>query len=412
MATIRDISLKDEGHQRIAWVAKHMPVLNQIGDKYEKTKPFEGLKISLSIHLEAKTAYLAKTMARCGAEMHVTGSNPLSTQDAVCAALVDDGIEVYAIHGSSSEETVALWKKTLACKPHIVIDDGSDLINLLLTDCKDYATRLIGGCEETTSGVQRLRGWEASGLLHFPVMAINDARCKSFFDNTYGTGQSTWDGIMRTTNLQVNGQVVVVAGYGYCGRGIAKVAKGLGARVIVTEIDPVKSILAIMDGFEAMSMAQAAPLGNIFITATSCCNVIRPEHFRVMKDGAIVCNAGHFNIEIDLAGLNKLAVSKEEARKNLDAYKLENGRWINVIANGALVNIAAADGHPVEIMDMSFSLQALGALYLVEHQGQLSAGVHAIPDEVDRAVAEMKLKAFGGTFDTLLPEQIAYIKSH
>ncbi|HHX19170.1 MAG TPA: adenosylhomocysteinase [Clostridiaceae bacterium] len=412
MAIIRDIALKDEGHQRIAWVAKHMPVLNQIGEKYEKTQPFKGLKISLSIHLEAKTAYLAKTLARCGAEMHVTGSNPLSTQDAICAALVDDGIEVYAIHGSDSEQTLDLWKETIACKPHIVIDDGSDLINLLLTDCKDYAVNLIGGCEETTSGVQRLRGWEASGLLHFPVMAINDARCKSFFDNTYGTGQSSWDGIMRTTNMQVNGQVVVVAGYGYCGRGIAKVAKGLGARVIVTEIDPVKSILAIMDGFEAKNMAEAAPLGDIFITATSCCNVIRPEHFNVMKDGAIVCNAGHFNIEIDLAGLNEMAVSKEEVRKNIDAYLLENGRTINVIADGALVNIAAADGHPIEIMDISFSLQALGALYILEHQGQLAPGVHAIPDEVDRAVAEMKLKAFGGSFDILLPEQIAYMESH
>ncbi|MGI6507663.1 MAG: adenosylhomocysteinase [Saccharofermentanales bacterium] len=412
MAIIRDIALKDEGHQRIAWVAKHMPVLNQIGEKYEKTQPFKGLKISLSIHLEAKTAYLAKTLARCGAEMHVTGSNPLSTQDAICAALVDDGIEVYAIHGSDSEQTLDLWKETIACKPHIVIDDGSDLINLLLTDCKDYAVNLIGGCEETTSGVQRLRGWETSGLLHFPVMAINDARCKSFFDNTYGTGQSSWDGIMRTTNMQVNGQVVVVAGYGYCGRGIAKVAKGLGARVIVTEIDPVKSILAIMDGFEAKNMAEAAPLGDIFITATSCCNVIRPEHFNVMKDGAIVCNAGHFNIEIDLAGLNEMAVSKEEVRKNIDAYLLENGRTINVIADGALVNIAAADGHPIEIMDISFSLQALGALYILEHQGQLAPGVHAIPDEVDRAVAEMKLKAFGGSFDILLPEQIAYMESH
>lgn len=409
---IRDINLKDEGHQRIDWVSRHMPVLNAIGDRFEREKPFKGLRIALSIHLEAKTAYLVKTLIRGGAEVFVSGSNRMSTQDSICAALVDDGITVNAIHAAPQEETVQLWKNTLSCHPHVVIDDGSDLINLLLGECKDYADCLIGGCEETTSGVQRLRGWERSGRLTFPVMAVNDARTKSYFDNTYGTGQTTWDSIMRTTNMQLNGRVVVVAGYGYCGRGVAKIASGLGAQVIVTEIDPVKSILAIMDGYQAMSMAEAAPLGDIFITVTACCDVIRKEHFLVMKDNAIVANAGHFNIEIDLDALEKMAVSKKEMRKNLDGYLLENGRTICVVAEGGLCNIAAADGHPMEIMDMSFALQALGAEYIVKHGAELKPGAIRIPDEIDNYVGELKLKAFGGTFDVLNEKQRKYLLEH
>lgn len=412
MSIIKDINLKEEGHQRIAWVAKNMPVLNAVGDRFEREKPFAGMKIALSIHLEAKTAYLVKTLARGGAEMHVSGSNPLSTQDCICAALADDGITVNAIHGSDPEQTVALWKETLSCHPDLVIDDGSDLINLLLGESKAYADRIIGGCEETTSGVQRLRGWERTGRLAFPVMAINDAHCKSFFDNTYGTGQSSWDGIMRTTNLQINGKTVVVAGYGYCGRGVAATAHGLNAQVIVTEIDPVKAILAIMDGYRVMTMAEAAPLGDIFVTVTACCDVIRPEHFAVMKDGAIVANAGHFNIEIDLAGLQKMSVGKTELRKNLDGYRLPDGRMIAVIADGGLCNIAAADGHPVEIMDMSFALQAVGAEFLVKNRGKLAPRVYDIPAELDRYVAELKLRAFGGTLDTLNDKQRAYLAGH
>lgn len=409
MSVIRDISLKEEGRQRIEWVAMHMPVLNQIGERFEREKPFQGMKIALSIHLEAKTAYLVKTLARSGAEMHVTGSNPLSTQDCVCAALADEGIDVNAINGSDRQQTVELWKKTLGCHPDIVIDDGADLVHLLLTDCREYADRLLGGCEETTSGVLRLHGWEDAGELRFPVMAINDARCKSYFDNTYGTGQSSWDAIMRTTNLQVNGKTVVIAGYGYCGRGIANIAKGLGARVIITEIDPVKSILAIMDGFEAESMLEAAPKGDIFITATACCDVLRPEHFERMKNGAIICNAGHFNVEIDLPALEEMALEKREVRRNIIGYRLKNGNWIDVIAQGGLVNIAAGDGHPAEIMDMSFSLQALGALYIAQNAGKLKPGVHAIPEDIDRRVAEMKLKAFGGHIDTLTKRQAEYL---
>lgn len=409
---IADIGLKEEGHRRIDWVARHMPVLNAIGDRFEKEKPFLGKKIALSIHLEAKTAYLVKTLVRGGAEMYVSGSNRLSTQDAVCAALVDDGITVNAIHGASQEDTVQLWKNTLSCEPDIVIDDGSDLIGLLLHECKEYAKNVIGGCEETTSGVQRLYGWQRNNELAFPVVAVNDARTKHYFDNTYGTGQTTWDAIMRTTNMQLNGRTVVVAGYGYCGRGVAKVASGLGAQVIVTEIDPVKSILAVMDGYRAMSMAEAAPLGDIFVTVTACCDVLRPEHFAVMKNNAIVANAGHFNIEIDLDGLEKMAVEKKELRKNLDGYRLADGRTVCVIAEGGLCNIAAADGHPMEIMDMSFALQALGAEYLVKNGKNLPARVIDVPEEIDNYVAELKLKAFGGTFDVLNEKQKAYLMGH
>lgn len=412
MSHIRDIRLKDEGHQRIAWAARHMPVLNAVGDRFARERPFTGLRIALSIHLEAKTAYLVKTLVRGGAELFVTGSNRLSTQDAVCAALVDEGIQVNAIHAASEEETIALWKETLSCHPDIVIDDGSDLINLLLGDCAAYADRLIGGCEETTSGVQRLHAWEQSGRLTFPVMAVNDARCKSFFDNTYGTGQTVWDAIMRTTNLQMNGKTVVVAGYGYCGRGVARIAHGLGAQVIVTEVDPVKSVLAIMDGYRAMSMEEAAPLGDIFVTVTACCDVIRPEHFARMKDNAIVSNAGHFNVELDLPGLRAMAVDRVELRKNLDGYVLPDGRTIGVVADGGLCNIAAADGHPMEIMDMSFALQALGAEYIQKNGAQMRAGVHGIPEELDRRVAELKLRALGGSFDTLSERQRAFMRSH
>ena len=412
MSRIRDIGLKEEGHQRIAWAARHMPVLNSIGDRFAIEKPFAGLRIALSIHLEAKTAYLAKTLARGGAELYVTGSNRLSTQDAVCAALVDDGITVNAIHAASDEETRGFWMETLRCHPDIVIDDGSDLINLLLGECREYADRVIGGCEETTSGVQRLRGWEQSGRLTFPVMAVNDARCKCYFDNTYGTGQTVWDAIMRTTNMQINGKTVVVAGYGYCGRGVAKVAKGLGAQVIVTEIDPVKSVLAMMDGYRALPMEEAAPLGDVFVTVTACCDVIRAEHFVRMKDNAIVSNAGHFNVELDLPALKAMAVERVELRKNLDGYVLPNGRTIAVVADGGLCNIAAADGHPMEIMDMSFALQALGAEYILQNGRAMRPGVHTIPEEIDLRVGALKLKAMGGGFDVLNEKQKAFIKSH
>jgi adenosylhomocysteinase len=412
MSIIRDISLKDEGHQRIAWVARHMPVLNMVGERFDREKPLSGLRITLSVHLEAKTAYLVKILRRGGAELSVTGSNPRSTQDSICAALVDEGITVHAIHGAPREEYETLWKKALSVHPHIIIDDGGDLMNLLLGECSEYAGCLMGDCEETTSGVQRLRGWERQGKLIYPAIAVNDARCKSLFDNTYGTGQTVWDAIMRTTNLQINGKTVVIAGYGLCGKGIASVAKGLGAQVIVTDIDPIHSLLAFMDGCRAMSMDQAAPLGDIFVTATACIDVIRPEHFAMMKDSAIVSNAGHFNVEIDLEGLKKMSVRREALRENLDGYVLEDGRTICVIADGGLVNIAAGDGHPAEIMDMSFSLQALGAEHLAKNAGSIKRGVHQVPGEIDLMVGELKLRAMGGSHDILSEKQKEYMQSH
>lgn len=412
MSIIRDIQLKEEGHQRMAWVARHMPVLNAVGARFEREKPFDGLRIALSIHLEAKTAYLVETLRRGGAQMAVCGSNPGSTQDSVCAALVDDGVEVFAMHGISMEEQKKLWAEALKIRPHIVVDDGAELIHLLMGECGEFADALIGGCEETTSGVQRMRGWEKAGKLRVPMFAVNDARCKCWFDNIYGTGQTVWDAIMRTTNMQINGKTVVVAGYGYCGRGVAAVAKGLGAQVIVTEIDPVKAILAIMDGYRAMPMAEAAPLGDIFVTVTACCDVLRPEHFLMMKNDAIVSNAGHFNIEIDVAGLKKMATQVVPLRRNLDGYVLENGRTVALVAEGGLVNIAAADGHPMEIMDMSFALQALGAEYMAKHGSTLRAGVHQIPEQIDLAVGSLKLQALGGGIDVLNDKQKAYIDTH
>ncbi|MEG0766131.1 MAG: adenosylhomocysteinase [Clostridia bacterium] len=412
MSEIADIRLKEEGHQRIAWVARHMPVLSQIGERFEREKPFTGLRIALSIHLEAKTAYLVQTLARGGAQMSVTGSNPLSTQDAVCAALVDDGITVHAAHGVDRARYLHFLTQTLSVQPHIVIDDGADLVDMLLHEGKPYARCVWGACEETTSGVQRLHGWQRAGKLCFPVLAVNDARCKSYFDNTYGTGQSVWDGIMRTTNLQVNGKTVVVAGYGYCGRGVAQIARGLGAQVIVTEIDPVKSILAVMDGYRAMPMAEAAALGDIFVTVTGCCDVLRPEHFAQMKDDAIVCNAGHFNLEIDVEGLAGMAISHAPLRRNMEGYCLSNGRTIALIAEGGLVNIAAGDGHPAEIMDMSFALQALAAEYVAKNHDELQPGVHAVPEAIDRRVAQLKLAAMGGGYDRLNEKQAQYLQGH
>ena len=412
MSTIRDIHLKDEGKQRIAWVAQNMPVLNAIADRFKKEQPLKGLRIALSVHLEAKTAWLVKTLIAGGATLSVTGSNPRSTQDAICAALADEGIEVHAIHGVSHDEARELWKKTLCIRPHIIIDDGADLMDLLLNECGEYAGDMIGGCEETTSGVQRLKGWQNSGRLIYPVISINDARCKTNFDNTYGTGQTVWDAVMRTTNLLINGKTVVIAGYGYCGRGIAHVAKGLGAQVIVTECDPICSIQAVMDGHKAMRMEYAAPLGDLFITVTASCNVIRKEHFNAMKHGAIILNAGHFNDEIDIRALKDMAVDIIPLRKNLEGFRMVDGRVIALIADGGLANIAAADGNPIEIMDMSFALQALGAEYVAKNGATMASGVHPLPQAIDHMVGKLKLAALGGSCDVMSDEQKAYIQSH
>ena len=408
---IRDIHLAPSGHQKIQWVKNNMPLLSGLEKEFEKTKPFEGIKISLSVHLEAKTAYLCLVLAAGGAQMSVTGSNSLSTQDDVAAALADAGLKVFAWHGATDEEYNRHIEMCLAHKPNIIIDDGGDLVGLLHNERPDLAEEVWGGCEETTTGVIRLKAMEKEGILKFPMVAVNDAQCKHLFDNRYGTGQSVWDSIMRNTNLIVASKTVVVVGYGWCSRGIAMRASALGAKVIVTEIDPVKAIEARMDGYDVMKMEQAAPLGDIFVTATGCNHTITVEHMRKMKDQAILANAGHFNVEIDMEGLEAAADEKLESRKNIMGYRLGPDKWIHVIAEGKLVNIAAADGHPAEIMDMSFAVQAMSAMYIKEHYKDLEKKVIDVSAEIDDKIARRKLESWGIEIDDLTPEQETYLNS-
>ncbi len=409
MSYIRDINLAPSGEMKIKWVERNMPVLKGIGVDFAREKPFQGLKIALSVHLEAKTAYLCRVLEMGGAKMFVTGSNPLSTQDDVAAALAAGGMEVFARYGCSMDEYEDCLCKVLEAGPNIIIDDGGDLVHLMHTKYTELIPNVLGGCEETTTGIHRLKAMTREGSLRFPMVMVNEADCKHMFDNRYGTGQSVWDGINRTTNLIVAGKYVVVSGYGWCGKGVALRAKGLGAKVIVTETDPVRALEAVMDGYEVMPMAKAARLGDMFITVTGCSGVITKEHFEVMKDGAILTNAGHFDVEVDMAGLEKLAVEKYEARHNIQGYVLPNGKTLFTIAEGRLVNLAAGDGHPAEIMDMSFAVQALSAEYLAKHRGQLQPGVIPVPRELDEAVARRKLKAMGIEIDTLSREQQDYL---
>ncbi|MCE5189618.1 MAG: adenosylhomocysteinase, partial [Eubacteriales bacterium] len=409
MHRIRDISLAPLGEQKIEWVRRNMPILNGIRASFERDLPFRGLKIALSIHLEAKTAYLCRVLAAGGAEMYATGSNPLSTQDDVAAALAAGGIHVFALHGCTMQEYDECVESVLLSDPDIVIDDGGDLVHAIHTRHTLLIGKILGGCEETTTGITRLVAMEKAKELRFPMFAVNNADCKHLFDNRYGTGQSVFDGINHTTNLVIAGKTVVVAGYGWCGKGVAMRAKGLGANVIVTEVDPVKAIEAVMDGFSVMPMIEAAKLGDLFITVTGDIKVIDETEFCVMKDGAILTNAGHFDVEVNVHRLAEIAVDRKEMRQNIVGFQLPNGRWLNVIAEGRLVNLAAGNGHPAEIMDMSFSLQALGALYIARNAGKLKPGVHAIPEDIDRSVAEMKLKAFGGHVDTLTKRQAEYL---
>ena len=409
MSRIADIALAPSGEIKINWVERNMPVLRALGEDFKKTKPFAGLRVALSVHLEAKTAYLCRVLEMGGAEMYVTGSNPLSTQDDVAAALCAGGMNVFARYGCSMEEYEQCLCSVLEAAPQIIIDDGGDLVHLMHTKYTDLIPQVIGGCEETTTGIHRLKIMAREGTLRFPMMMVNEADCKHMFDNRYGTGQSVWDGIMRTTNLVVAGKYVVVSGYGWCGKGVSLRAKGLGAKVIVTETDPIRALEAVMDGYEVMPMAEAAALGDIFITVTGCSGVIRKEHFLSLKDGAILSNAGHFDVEVDMAGLEKLAVRKYEARHNIQGYVLPNGRTVLTIAEGRLVNLAAADGHPAEIMDMSFAVQALSAEYLVRMRGKLDNTVIAFPRELDEAVAARKLRAMGVSIDALSDEQKTYL---
>lgn len=407
---IRDISKAESGHKKIEWVKGYMPVLSAIEKEFIKEQPFKGKKLVMSIHLEAKTAYLAKVLKAGGAEVAVTGSNPLSTQDDVAAALVEDGINVYAWYNSTAEEYNQHLNAALDLGPNILIDDGGDLVHLLHGERQELLPDLIGGSEETTTGVLRLKARDREGLLKFPMISVNDAYCKHLFDNRYGTGQSVWDGIMRTTNLIVAGKNVVVAGYGWCGKGVAMKAKGLGANVIVCEVDPIKAIEAYMDGYRVMSMDEAAPLGDFFVTVTGCEKVITGRHYKVMKDGAILSNAGHFDVEIWKPELEAQSKEKRVMRNNIMGYVMEDGRIINLIGEGRLVNLAAGDGHPAEIMDMSFAVQALCARYVNESKGKLENRVYEVPAEIDRKVADMKLAAMGIKIDSLTREQQEYLR--
>ena len=409
MSDIKDIKLAPSGHDKINWVASYMPILNTIKEDFIKEQPFKGLKISMSIHLEAKTAYLAKVLKAGGAEVWVTGCNPLSTQDDVAAALVDDGFQVHAWRGVSEEQYKEHLIKTLSLCPDLMIDDGGDLTHLIHGECRDYAKNLIGGCEETTTGIHRLFARERAGLLDYPMIDVNDADCKHLFDNRYGPGQSTLDGIMNSTNLIIAGKVVVIAGYGWCGKGMAMRAKGMGAIVVVTEIDPIKALEATMDGFSVMPMDEAAKIGDLFVTLTGCRDVIRREHFEVMKDGALLSNSGHFDVEIDKIALSEMAVEEWDRKPNIRGYRMPDGRILNLLAEGRLVNLAAGNGHPAEIMDMSFAIQAKGLEYLAKNRGKLENKVYAVPVEIDQEVAMLKLRANGINIDYLSDEQKAYL---
>ena len=409
MSEIRNIELYPSGERKIEWAKRNMPILGWLEKEFEQTKPFSGVKIALSIHMEAKTACLCRLLEKGGAEMHVTGCNPLSTQDDVAAALAHGGMDVHAWHGSTPEEYSAHLAHVLEYEPNIIIDDGGDLVNMIHNHLPHIIPNIWGGCEETTTGVIRLNAMAKAGELKFPMITVNNARCKYLFDNRYGTGQSVWDGINRTTNLVVAGKHVVVAGYGWCGKGISMRAKGFGASVIICEIDPVKALEAMMDGFAVMPMDEAAKLGDLFITSTGCRDVITERHFGLMKDGAVLCNAGHFNVEVDVDWLDKNC-PRTEGKPNIAGYTLPNGNKIFVLAEGRLVNLASGDGHPVEIMDMSFGIQALSALYVVNHHDKLKAGVYAVPDEIDDQVSRYKLRACGLSIDTLTPAQEEYLR--
>ncbi|MDR1692684.1 MAG: adenosylhomocysteinase [Oscillospiraceae bacterium] len=409
MSIIRDPSLAEAGLRKIGWARAYMPVLTAIGRDFSARKPFKGVKITTSVHLEAKTACLALTLAEGGAEVHATGCNPLSTQDDVAAGLLSLGVSVYAVHGCTEAEYAEHLTAALSCKPHLVLDDGGDLTELLHGPAKGSGENIKGITEETTTGVHRLHARHAAGGLLFPAMAVNDADMKHLFDNRYGTGQSTWEALMHTTNLQVCGKTVVVAGYGWCGRGVAMRAAGLGARVIVTEIDPVKAIEAANDGHTVMTMDQAAPLGDFFVTVTGCKDVIVGRHFAAMKDGVILANAGHFDVEVDAAALRETAVEAIPRRDNIVAYKQSDGRTLNLVAEGRLCNLAAGNGHPVEIMDMSFSVQALALEHMLTHSH--APGVYPVPKEIDARVSELKLLSMGMTIDRLTPEQRDYMNT-
>ena len=406
---IKDITLAPSGHDKINWVKNFMPVLSAIEKEFSKSKPLAGHRLSITIHLEAKTAYMAEVFKNAGAEVVVTGSNPLSTQDDVAAALVERGITVFAKHGCTDEEYNEYLNKAVDFAPTLIIDDGGDITNLVHTKRRDALEKILGGSEETTTGVHRLRALEKRGELAFPVIAANDAYCKYLFDNRYGTGQSTWEGVMRATNLVIAGKNVVIAGYGWCGKGAAMRAKGLGANVIVTEVDPIKAIEAVFDGFRVMPMTDAAKIGDIFMTVTGNKDVITGEHFPLMKSGAILCNAGHFDVEVNIPQLEKQSVSRKTVRANVEEFLQQDGRKIYLLAQGRLVNLASGDGHPAEIMDLSFAVQFFSIAHILHNHAKLENKVYLIPDEISTQIAEIKLDAIGVSIDSLTDEQKEYL---
>jgi adenosylhomocysteinase len=406
---VKDLSLAPLGKQRIQWAAREMPVLAQIRERFAQEKPLAGLRLVACCHVTTETANLALTLQAGGAESVLIASNPLSTQDDVAASLVADyGLSVFAIKGEDVETYRRHVQIALDHRPNLIIDDGGDVTAELVQHRQEQISEIMGTTEETTTGLVRLRAMLKAGVLSFPVMTVNDAATKHLFDNRYGTGQSTLDGILRCTNLLLAGKTVVVAGYGWCGRGVAMRARGMGSQVIVTEVNPVRALEAVMDGFRVLPMAEAAPLGDLFITVTGNKHVLRGEHFDAMKDGAMVCNAGHFDIEIDLVALQERAVSRQTVRPFVEEYRLQSGKSVFVLGEGRLINLAAAEGHPASVMDMSFANQALACEYLVKNRGRLAPGLHPIPPEVDEAIARLKLKAMGVQIDSLTPEQIEY----
>jgi adenosylhomocysteinase len=407
---VRDLNLADNGKKRIEWAEKRMPVLRKIREKFLQEKPLAGIRIGACLHVTTETANLLITLKAGGAEVLLCASNPLSTQDDVAASLVRDyEIPVYAIHGEDRETYYNHIRAVLSKKPHITIDDGADLVTTLHTDREFSDFNPIGGTEETTTGVIRLRAMEKDGVLKYPIIAVNDALTKHLFDNRYGTGQSTFDGILRATNILISGKKVVVCGYGWCGKGVAMRARGLGAHVIVVEVDPIKALEAVMDGYEVMDMEGASRLGDVFITVTGNTSVIRKEHFEKMKNGAILANSGHFDVEIDLGGLREISEQITEIKENVTSYRLKDGREIIVLAEGRLVNLSAAEGHPAEVMDMSFANQALSVEYLLKRSQALERSVYSVPEEIDRHVAELKLETMQIKIEKLTSEQIRYL---
>jgi len=409
---IKDIGLAPQGKDRIEWADDRMPVLRSIRDRFSKEKPLSGVRIAACLHVTTETANLMRTLHAGGAQVSLCASNPLSTQDDVAASLVADyAIAVFAIHGEDNDTYYKHINQSLDLKPQITMDDGADLVSTLHSSRDDALKNVFGGTEETTTGVIRLRSMQKEGVLKFPIVAVNDAVTKHFFDNRYGTGQSTIDGILRATNMLICGSTFVVAGYGWCGRGLATRARGMGANVVVVEVDPVKALEAVMDGFRVMPVMEAAAIGDVFVTLTGNIAVIRREHFEVMKDGAIVANSGHFNVEIEIEELEKIAVKKKRIRKDVDQYTLKSGKRINILGEGRLINLAAAEGHPAAVMDMSFANQALAAEYMVQQHGSLKTEVMPVPERIDREIARLKLASMNYKIDTLTDQQARYLAS-